>query len=400
MSLGRVRIVLAMSMLATAGARAQEAPDHTGGFVLADLQRSSVRGANVAQIAERKFNLVGLAEGRIKDVSWRLRGELERTEAPGHQSHASLRLQELNRVFDLGAGTTLSVGKRIYSIDQAYANQPLGFFQTRTDLADPTDSLAMSEGLPMAVLSWVGQRASIAALYSKDKSSHADGLNRGIEQSVLKFGYEFDGVSSAVILRRAGGESNGVGATVSATAGAAWSYYGSYYQARGTERPILPTLAGMSVAPNSVQVPGSWRSDDGVRYPRAAVGLVYSERAWPKLQVEFSHDRRGLSDTQYASLVANPVQLAAASSMLTAQGVRRNYVDVNLSHAADGWEVNGGVYAGMADWSRICYASIQYAPSSRSSVMLSAIAQSGSRQSERALSPLASRLAIRYLYRL
>ncbi|MET3135150.1 hypothetical protein AAKU55_005453 [Oxalobacteraceae bacterium GrIS 1.11] len=411
----RPRHALAWTLLLSAPfARAQQerAPDRAGGFVLADAQRFSVRGAplnvdNFEHIASGQIDFAALLEGETGGVSWRLRAEAARPS--GRATASSAVVQELNRVFQVGENSTLSLGKRIYSMDQSYVNQPLGFFQKRTDLADPTDSLGNSEGLPMVLLSWVGKSASAAALYSKDVESGADGYNRGVEQSLLKFGYEFERVSTALIVRRASGESTGWGATVSGAAGEALSYYGSYYAARGTLRPLLPGLLTGFGAGRGVQALEFARADDGVLYPRATVGVVLAARDWPKLQIEYSYDRRGLSNQQYRAFSAlvegtppdapGKAQLAIASQMLLPQGVRQRYLDLNLTYALADWEWGGGVYAGVADWSRTWYASAKVALSPHASLMFSALSQDGPAQSEGALSPLAASVAARIQWR-
>ncbi|MFC5475545.1 hypothetical protein [Paraherbaspirillum soli] len=399
-------------LLAGAGqAQAQAAQDWVGGFVLADQERIGLRSTplnvdNFARIAQTNTDLIGLLEGSYQGVSWRTRLAAQRTDIPEQRSHTSVTLQELNRVFRLGDQTTLSLGKRLYSLDPSYVIQPLGFFQKRTDLSDPVDALAQSEGVPMAVLSWTGAKASLAALYSKDVGNDADGFNRGVEQSVLKFGYEFDQLSVSALVRRANGEADGVGGTVSGALGETLSYYGAYYSARGTQRPILNSLLDASATTPQL---GFFRSNDGRRYQRFTAGLIYTPQDLPKVQLEYSYDGRGLSASQYAGLleqiqrnqtaplpdIAIKARQAVLSQMLIAQGARQRYLSLTLSQTLADWDVSGGVYMSLEDRSKVWHALAEYKISSRLTWMLSAVHQDGRANSERALSPVANVLATR-----
>ena len=158
--------------------------DWAGGFVLGAQERTVLQDTplnrdNFLGIAGRGTRAVALLEGRTQDFTWRVRTEALHTDVDGTQGRA--RLQELNRVFDLGGvgeGLSLSLGKRLYSLDPSYINQPLGFLQKRTDLSDPLDTLGNSEGIPMAVLSWSGARASAAALHAVIERKRLDLVGR------------------------------------------------------------------------------------------------------------------------------------------------------------------------------------------------------------------------------
>ncbi len=407
----KARLALPTICLLTAATLAQAEDDWAGGFALAEWQTRSVRGAplnadNFTGIASEQLHLAGLLEGRWQEVSWRLRLETEHNRQDGQ--HSRSRVQELNRVFTLSEGTSVSVGKRQYSLDQSYVLQPLGFFQKRTDLADPTDSLGQSEGVPMLLFSWVGRRASLAAVYSKDFENPPDGFNRGVEQSLLKLGYEWDGLSAAILLRRASGESTGVGATLSGTLGESFSYYGSVYHARGTPRPIAPELVG-EARQSPVQTLDSVRANDGEPYPRAAIGVIFTPRELPRFQLEYAYDRRGLSDAQYRHYLelidrdAGPQQpalltqanRATLAQMLIPQGMRRHYLSLSATQTLAGCDLTAGVYTGLADGSQTWYASLEAPLSAHLRFGLAATRQAGGARSERGLSPVAGTLAIR-----
>lgn len=402
------RSALMAGLLLCGGARAGD--DWLGGFALASqeatrLQATPLNVDNFLAIPEKRTTLAGLLEGRFHDLTWRARFETRRSEIDEQRSGSSATLQELNRVFQLTPAVTLSLGKRLYALDPSFVNQPLGFLQKRTDLSDPLDELGQSEGLPMAVLGWTGAQASVTAIYSKDAARHADGYNRGIEQSIVKVGYEFDRLSVSMLLRRASGESSGIGATLSGAWGERLSWYGSAYSARGTQRPIAEAvLSGGADA-----APAFLRSDDGRRYQRATVGLTYTLPDLPKLQLEYAYDGRGLSDGQFDRWLALidrnqslPLPDAArmgmqaqAAQMLVSQGARQRYVSVSLGHTVGDWELGGGVYAGRDDRSAVWHGTADYHYSPRITLMLSALRQSGAARSERGLSPLGSTLAVR-----
>ncbi len=379
-------------------------------------------------------------EGRFQQLSWRARVETVHSDVAGERQRSAFTLRELNRVFQLNDAVTLSLGKRLYALDPSYVNQPLGFFQKRSDLSDPLDSLGQSEGLPMAVLSWTGASASVAALYSRDARRHADGYNRGVEQSLLKLGYEFPQLSASIILRRASGEANGVGASLSGAVGETLSWYGSAYSARGSQRPIVAGLldadarahanvsagagaeagagvgaflgaggAGDEGGQRGQGAYGSLRANDGHRYHRATVGLVWTLPDLPKLQLEYAYDGRGLSDAQFGRLSALvkanresalPPQAIAGlqaqlAQLLVSQGARRRYLSVSLAQTAGDWELGGGVYVGQEDRSRVWHGTADYHFDIRTTLMISALHQAGAADSERALSPLGSSLALR-----
>ena len=399
-------------LLASGGAAlAQASPDWMGGFVLADQERITLRATplnvdNFTRIAQTNTDLIGLLEGSYQSFTWRTRLATQRTDIPEQRTHSSATLQELNRVFQLGDQTTLSLGKRLYSLDPSYVIQPLGFFQKRTDLSDPVDALAQSEGLPMIVLSWTGAKASLTALYSRDAANNADGFNRGVEQTVLKFGYEFDQISISALIRRASGEASSIGGTVSGALGETLSYYSSYYSAKGTQRPILNSVLGPSSATPQL---GFFRSNDGRRYQRLTAGFIYTPQDLPKFQLEYSYDGRGLSDLQYARLleqvkcnqttqlpeVVIKARQAMLSQMLIAQGARQRYLSLTLSQSVADWDLTGGVYMTLEDRSKVWHALAEYKISSRLTLMLSAVHQGGRANSERALSPVARILATR-----
>jgi hypothetical protein len=404
---------------ALASTQAHAADDWIGGFVLADQQRIGLNNGfnstplnndNFLRIAPNTSTLVGLVEGSYKDTSFRTRVEANTSNLPEQGTRSSITLQELNQVFRINDASTLSLGKRLYSLDPSYVNQPLGFFQKSTDLTDPLDALGKSEGVPMAVLSWNGAKAGITALYSKDIGNQFDGRNKGVEQSLIKLSYEFDQLSTSVLLRRASGESAGIGATFSGNSGDSLSYYGSFYSAKGSQRPILNTLLGQSSIPEL----GFYRSNDGIRYNRATLGLIYTPQDLAKWQIEYSYDGRGLSDAQYAGFldqmkrnqatqlpdIAIKVQQAMLAQMLTSQGMRRRYLSLSLTQSMGAWEWGAGVYAGLDDHSRTWHGTAEYKYTPRISLLLSAIWQDGANNSERTLSPITNSVAarLRWLY--
>jgi hypothetical protein len=410
-------------LLLSTGAAAQTAAgqDWYGGFLLAGQQQNGLAATPLNQqnflgIASHTSELAALLEGSYQGVSWRTRLDEQWSEVPGQDGHprqGSARLQELNKLLPLGQDVTLSLGKRLYSLDPAYFNQPLGFFQKRTDLGDPLDSLGQSEGLPMAVLSWTGAKASAAALYSRDAKNAADGYNRGVEQALLKLGYEFGTLSANAILRRASGETQGKGGSISGAWGNTLAYYASYYSAQGTQRPILDSLLpGYVPGPGQFPVLGFFRSNDGQRYQRASLGLVLTPEHLPKLQLEYSYDGRGLSDAQYASLLAqmqansasqNPAlplivqqaRQATLAQLFIPQGLRRRYVSAMLATEGEQWNASAGLYWGVEDSGKVWYANAEYKLNPRLSLLFSGMLQQGPADSERSLSPVSSSLAAR-----
>ncbi|WP_426342394.1 hypothetical protein ACN9MZ_12310 [Pseudoduganella sp. S-14] len=358
---------LAAAVAAAAPGDASAGEDWTGGFVLGAQERTILQDTplnrdNFLGIAGSGTRAVALLEGRRQDLTWRVRTEALHTDRDGMRGKAVL--QELNRVFDLGAGASLSLGKRLYALDPSYINQPLGFLQKRTDLSDPLDTLGNSEGIPMAVLSWSGARASAAALHAREAG--------GRVQTILKFGYEFDAISAGMVLRRAHGEHAGIGATISAAPADALSWYASAYRAGGA-----------------------------ARYTRATAGVVLTPAALPKLQLEYAYNGRGMPDGEFDVLQQQAQSslpshvLATLASRLPSLGARQHYASLTISEAAGAWDAGGGMYLGLDDSSRVWHGQVDYAFSARTHLMLSAMRQQGKAGSERALSPVKETLALR-----
>jgi hypothetical protein len=350
-----------------------------------------------------------LLEGQYADISFRVRGQHSREFDDGHSHRNKVTLQELNKIFHLTDDLTLSVGKRLLSLDQSYIGQPLGFFQKQTDLADPTDSAGRAEGLPMLVLSWADKRAALTAVYSDDLGAERDGFNRGIRQWLLRAGYEFRNLGVSIVTRRASGESTGFGGTFSATLSDDASVYGSFYTARGTLRPGFSRslLDRPRLVANPREVFGSYRARDGVEYPRAALGAIYTPKDLPKVQLELIYDRRGLSNDDYdryldllefhesarnAAVPAGVVDLNLAldSLILQSRGARRTYASLNIDHSVDNFNFGGGAYVGLADRSATYYASIAYTFGKGVSGLVSGAATRGRRNGEFGLGPVAN----------
>jgi hypothetical protein len=358
---------LAAAVAANTPCDAAASEDWTGGFVLGAQERTILQDTplnrdNFLGIPGSGTRAVALFEGRQLDFTWRVRTEALHTDLDGTGGKAVL--QELNRVFELGDGASISLGKRLYALDPSYINQPLGFLQKRTDLSDPLDMLGNSEGIPMAVVSWSGARASAAALHARQAG--------GRVQSILKFGYEFDAISASMLLRRAHGEHAGVGATISAAPADALSWYASAYRSGGAQR-----------------------------YTRATAGIVLTPPSLPKLQLEYAYNGRGMADEEYEALRQQaqsnlpPHVLARLASRLPSLGARQHYASLTLSKAAGAWDCGGGVYLGLDDSSRVWHGQADYAFSARTHLMLSVMRQQGKAGSERALSPLKETLALR-----
>jgi hypothetical protein len=389
------------------------------GFALLDTGLTSVRTDrlnrdNFFEISSVTENINVLLEGQVLGVSYRVRTQTEKAFDPVKAVNNSYSIQELNKTFKISDSTSLSFGKRVYSLDQSYIGQPLGFFQKQTDLSDPVDSLGRSEGLPMLALNWIGERAFATAIYSKDIHSSADGYNRGLRQWLLRGGYEFDGAGVALVLRRADGESVGVGGTISLTASESLGLYGSFYTAKGTQRPILLAVAdGVPRFVNtSNEAIGFSRSNDGIAYPRFAFGAIYTPRELPKIQIELIYDRRGLSDRQYNDFL-NLVRLhesgaqlgfpddyvksnlAYDSEILISKGARRKYISLSADHSFGDLAANCGVYAGVADWSALYYCSVNYNINNNINLSVSETSFRGSNDSERHLLPVASSFTVR-----
>jgi hypothetical protein len=386
--------------------------DWIGGFTLLDTSHTVVRTErlnpnNFFGISSSGGNAAFLLEGSASALTFRGRIQQHQEFATARATDTTATLLELNHVFQLDDSSSLSIGKRLFSLDQSYLGQPLGFFQKQADLTDPTDAAGRAEGLPMVVYSWSNEKASLTGLYSNDIGTSKDGFNRGIKQWLLRAGYELKNLSSSLIVRGASGESVGIGATFSATLGDAASVYGSFYSAKGTLRPVLTALenGGPTFATSKAAALRSLRAENDVNYPRAALGAIYAPQNQSKIQLEFIYDQRGLSRTEYRRYLdlihlhqaSNNRNLPAAfidanlsydSSILLSRGTRRKYVSLSMDRSFDQFSVSCGSYIDLEDGSGIYYTSLSYAVQSTVTASLSVTSLLGKRDSERRLSPV------------
>lgn len=371
------------------------------------LRTTRLNRGNFLKMADQSGRAAFLVEGVSDGFSYRVRADeiVERND--GVNSHSDFTLQELNKSFQLSESTSLSVGKRIYSLDQSYIGQPLGFFQKQTDLTDPTDSRGLSEGIPMIALSWVGTSAFATAIYSNDIGVREDGYNRGLKQWVLRFGYQFKDADIAVLLRRVDGESTGIGGTGSWAISDDLNIYGSFYTARGTKQPVPWAVLGgpFRFVGTTDEAIGSGRANNDIWYPRIAIGSVFTPRNLPKVQVELIYDRRGLSDPEYQRYIKMiqfhesgyqrgfPEGLVGANlgfdaQVLTSKGIRRKYLSISSDYAIESVSFNGGVYIGLEDWSSVYYLSAIKSLSKNTSILFSGTLFRGPENSERRLLPI------------
>lgn len=408
-----------LCVLALLPAAAGASDDWLGGFLMGDHVDTTPRTGyinkdNFLGIAERSSSLALLLEGAYRGTTFRMRTQVSGTPGAPSGPKKKLVLQELARSFQLDDNVTLSIGKRLFSLDQSYVGQPLGFFQKQVDLTDPMDSAGRAEGLPMAVLSWANESASLTGIYSNDFGAAPDGFNRGIRQWLVRYGHELPNASVSVVVRRASGESLGFGGTFSSTLAPYASVYGSFYTAKGTPRPTLAQSAveRPRIVADPSALAGPFRSGDGIAYPRAAAGVIFTPRDLPKLQLEYIYDRRGQSDEQFGKTTGllrhldgqpGPGALvnankAVVASLLQRRGARRHYLSLNADHAIDAFSASVGVYVGLADGSGTAYASSGYLIGKRTSISLSAVKTYGRPETEFALSPVASVYSARLKY--
>jgi hypothetical protein len=418
----RASLALGIAVFSGLAGDAQAGDNWLGGFVLQDgvrskINRSSVNPGNFLGMSSLQMDSAVLLEGRHSDVDFRLRAQVQANPQSGQTGSTTLVLQELSKTFALSEDLSLALGKRLYSIDQSFIGQPLGFFQKQTDLSDPTDAAGKSEGLPMLVLSWMDEKTTLSGIYSDDFNTVPDGMNRGIRQWVWRAAYEFKNLSTSLVFRRADGESAGWGGSFSATLAEDVSVYGSLYTASGTQRPYLRALFRQRpfFAVNEAQAIGFLRANNDVSYPRFTVGAMYTPRDWPRLQMEFIYDRRGLSGREYADYLnlirfhATGAQrhvapqlvnanLAFDAELLLARGMRRRYLSLNLDHNVDPFSLSCGAYLGLEDRSSIVYFSGGYALRKALGLSLSVSTLQGSADSERGLLPVSGSVSARIKY--
>ncbi len=391
-----------------------------GGFVLESLGTSGIRQSavnprNFLGIApanqETALSLTGAGDG----FTLRIRASENARYRTRVDSADRIQINELNKIFTLDDGLTLSIGKRLLTLDQSFVTQPLGFFQKQADLTDITDEQGRAQGLPMVVLTRVTDNASATLIYSNDFDTVPDGFNRGTRQIAFNYRQEFDDANASITIRKATGESVGLGLTGSATLSEALGVYGSFYAAAGTNRPILAALVGRPFSFNTIQAFGSFRANNSVVYPRFAAGATYTTEDQTTVMAEFGYDGRGLSGRQYqrflnliqfhragggsprtARLVAP--NLATDSLTLRSLGAERTYLYLSVSRSLDDLTLSASSYLGLGDFSRTLTASASYRLTQRLEAVLTSTFIDGNTRSENRLSPVSDTVTTRLRY--
>lgn len=398
--------------------------DWTGGFVLTSIEHRDTRHSSLdpdgfLAISAGVRRAIAVVEGEQESFTYRLRAELASPETAASESVRSVHVQELNRVFRLSEAQTLSIGKRLYSLDQTFVGQPLGFFQKQTDFLDPADASSKAEGIPMVVYQWVDDRNSLTAIYAGASARNSVNDDRNSGQALLRFGREFPSASASVVLRKAAGESIGWGGTFSLTLGDQVSAYGSAFTTRGSSKPV-PAAAVLSPAgmlyPDLSSAIGPFRAGSGRQFPRVALGFTLTPRELPKIQVELCYDSRGLSKSEYRQLLDSVhsyrslaqsasslaplarANLAFEATALVPKGIRRTYLSLNADHSWRAWSATVGAYVGLEDGSGVYYSSVSYAISQLISASVNLTAFAGSADGERGLNPVRRFASVRLKY--
>ena len=387
-----------------------------GGFAVLSaghtrVPSNAVNPGNILAIGDYNSEMAFIWDGEFEGTTARVRLAEDASFSPGSGAQSTVTIAELNKIFALGNGYTLSIGKRQLTLDTAFVLQPLGFFQKRIDFTDLNDDRGLAEGLPMVVGTWVGASNSATLVYSDDFFSTPDGFNRGLRQGALNVRHEFTDASLSLTLRKATGESVGAGMAGNVSVNEWLGLYVSSYANQGTNRPILAELANIQSSVQRPDAVGSFRANDGKLYLKASMGFTVNTRSQVSLIVEGDHDGSGMSSAQwnaYRSLIALHQRtlgmpygsvaerlLESDAQMLRPLGARRDYLYISLSRPFDGLVLQAATYIGMADGSHTLIASATDKLNQYCEASMALNYVHGPSGSEASLSPVASNISVR-----
>ena len=186
--------------------------------------------------SSRSVEAALLLEGEFGGLDFRLRGEAFADTETGEIDAAAVRLKELSYGRRLSDRWAVSIGLQQRTWGAGTSYQPLGFFRSRVDLADPFDSAGRIEGLPMAVLTRIGERISFEAIVSEPFAAQDEAQRLNGRQAAVKIsGDVLSGLNLALIARKRAGADPGVGLSATYVTGNVEVHGDAYFGAPDAE---------------------------------------------------------------------------------------------------------------------------------------------------------------------
>ena len=369
---------------------------------------------NFLNISELSNETALVAQGRVNllnpqyrlPVNFRLRGSYLLAES-AQASRGQVDVQELSVDYLLADNWVVNVGKTQLAWDNATSSQPLGFFQRDVNLLDLTDAQSRSEGLPLLALSYLAANWSTTLVYSHDAWSGYDGFNRGLEQWALQFRMTNPRLDWTLVAQKPRRQRPGLGAAFSYTWTDNLVVHGSGFVRKGTRRPFN-TLLDNPLPGLVVENPlRSERRRDDNDYLRYVIGANLNIHRF-SVVLEYSHDERGLTDSQWSRLMVlvnqhNSLLSSAGTDDINKlallnlvydnrtvlrSGTRQNYVFSQIRYAADWADIAGFTRVETSDASTMWGVSLSKELSANASFSLSAFAFKGSGRSEFGVLPV------------
>ncbi|PMS38406.1 hypothetical protein C0Z20_00495 [Trinickia symbiotica] len=256
------------------------------------------------------------------------------------------RLNELGARANVTQNVSVTVGKRIESLDVTQAFFPLAFFEKHPSNADIFDRYGDVEGAPIAEVKWVGERSSLQAMVGNNHTSRTDTDIRDTQgaSQLLRFATNWAGGSASVL---AGGHAGhfGSGGTFSMDVGANSTFYGGGWIERGSTRDSIGYAGAAIPATDPAGGNPIDRRNSGQYMWRTALGMQTTLPGGIDAIAEWQHDEARLDAAQWrnvtASITANSAAIArgqfaafgplvATANFLSTEGNLRDYFFVRL----------------------------------------------------------------------
>lgn len=295
-------LIFAVALLSASPAAAADIGALVGGKAYLPQGRDSLLALPGVDFGQETAEAFAVVDGAASGFRVRVRAEAIGAAASGWPGRASVRLKELSWSRPIGETWSLSAGKQLRSWDSGLAGQPLGFFHSGPDLLDPMDAEGRIPGLPMVVVTHLGERINAEALVSAPvgRASVLERLNR--RQIALRVsGEPISGLNTALILRQREGTAPGAGFSISYGFGEvelhADGYYGApeaayVYAGLFDPAPVLHTASPFSLRAKG---PASLRT---------VAGLTWSLTDRVSLSAEWSHDPSRASQAEWSRYLA------------------------------------------------------------------------------------------------
>lgn len=413
---------LSIAMLAASIIVAPARADDIDGFMLGKANlfarnNTPLNPGNRFRLPDDSVETALLLEGTVRKLRFRFRAEARGAIATARDDDewpqdARLRVQQLYLPVLTTKAVVVQAGKQVRSWDQGLSYTPLGFFRSNPDIRDPVDVEGRVEGLPMLVVSHVGDRLAVEVVGS-DRLGTGDAAQRdnGRQLAVRFSGQLVAGLDTALVVRQRAHAAPGIGA--------------SFAYAKDRIEIHADLYAGQPEAAYRrralFDAPPQYRTTDPLVFdaPRgfmvnSIVGGSFSASDRLTFRGEWAHHGDGVTKAEWRTYLRNITlhrdglatgdpravpSLAYDLSAMGQGGIRRDYLFVGASY--DGTVISPSIYclAGLADGSTTTTASATWKATPQLDLAVQATILAGSKTSEFGLSPFRAIISLRLLRR-